>query len=101
MKKDLATAITTAIIGFVIAFFVTRLFIPEVADVSYKAINSTITSTVTDPDPEVFNYKAINPTVEVHVGDCDELDEYGECKETETVDDGGGGQNYNPERANE
>ena len=32
-----------------------------------------------EANPELFNYKALNPTVEVYVGDCDEVNQYGEC----------------------
>ncbi len=79
MKTDLATAIGVAIVGALIAFFVTNIFFGDIPDFSYKTVNSEIGSDLEDPDPEIFNYKAINPTVEVYVGNCTELDSRGQC----------------------
>ncbi len=84
MKNDIALAVGASIIGAVIAYFVTNLFIGPIADFSYKTINEDVGSDVIEPSPEIFNYKAINPTVEVYVGDCDERDEFGECIEART-----------------
>lgn len=81
MKTDLATSIVAAVIGILVAFFVTNLFLPSIEDVTYKTINGSINTNLAEPDPEVFNYRALNPTVEVYVGDCDEYNEYGECIE--------------------
>ena len=83
MKTDLVTAIGAAIIGVLIAFFVTNLFLPSIEDVTYKTIEGAIDINLAEPDPEVFNYRALNPTVEVYVGDCDEYDDYGECIDVE------------------
>ncbi|MBR3138531.1 hypothetical protein IKG38_00730 [Candidatus Saccharibacteria bacterium] len=79
MKKDLTTAIGTALIGAIAAFFICNLFLGEIQPVEFKTVNSNITTNLTDPNPELFNYKALNPTVEVYVGDCDEVNQYGEC----------------------
>lgn len=81
MKNDLATSIGTAIIGAVIAYFVTNFFIAPIEGVSFKTISSETSIDLSEPDPEVFNYKSLNPTVEVYVGDCEEYDENGECLE--------------------
>ena len=77
MKTDLATSIIAAIA----AYFVTNLFMGPIEDVSYKTIDSTVNTNLSDPDPEVFNYRALNPTVEVYVGECEEYNTYGECIE--------------------
>ena len=84
MKNDLATSIFVAIAGVLIAYFVCNMFIGEIESVSFKTINSTISSSVGEPDPEVFNSTAINPTVEVYVGDCKNYDYYGNCLDEET-----------------
>ena len=81
MKTDLATSIIAAIAGVLIAYFVTNLFMGPIEDVSYKTIDSTVNTNLSDPDPEVFNYRALNPTVEVYVGECEEYNTYGECIE--------------------
>lgn len=83
MKNDLATSIVTAIIGILISYFVCNMFIGEMDGVSFKILNSNITSNVEEPDPEVFNSKALNPTVEVYVGDCKNYDFYGNCIDEE------------------
>lgn len=79
MKNDLATSVAIAIVGVLIAYFVTNMFMGEMEEVSFKVLNSTLNATVSDPDPEVFNSKSLNPTVEVYVGDCDNYDFYGNC----------------------
>ena len=70
MKTDLATSIIAAIAGVLIAYFVTNLFMGPIEDVSYKTIDSTVNTNLSDPDPEVFNYRALNPTVEVYGNQC-------------------------------
>ena len=84
MKRDLFTSVIAAVAGVLIAFFVCNIFLKPIEDVTYKTVNGTVTSTVAEPNPEVFNYKALNPTVEVYVGECDMYDAAGECVETET-----------------
>lgn len=79
MKTDLATAIIAAVIGTLVAFFITDQFLGPISDVTFKTIDSSIDTELIEPDPEVFNYRALNPTVEVYVGDCDEYNEFGEC----------------------
>lgn len=79
MQKDLVTSIGTALVVAVIAFFVCNLFLGPIEDVSFKTIDSKVSTEIADPDPEVFNYNALNPTVEVYVGDCQQYNDYGEC----------------------
>lgn len=82
-QKDLATAIVVAVIGVVMAYFVTGLFVKNDnnASESVKTVDTSVSADVDEPNPEVFNYKALNPTVEVYVGNCDEN---GNCDETVT-----------------
>ncbi|MBQ3297111.1 hypothetical protein IJH01_03265 [Candidatus Saccharibacteria bacterium] len=87
MKTELATAIGSAIVGILIAFFITNIFIGEIEEVTVKTVDSTISTELADPNPEIFNYKALNPTVEVYVGDCAEYDASGECIEQVTEED--------------
>lgn len=84
MKTDLATSITAAIIGVIAAYFICNLFVGSIEDVTIKTVDSSINTTIAEPDPEVFNYKSLNPTVEVYVGDCTE-DSYGECVEEQNT----------------
>ena len=81
MKNDLATAIIAAISGMLLAYFISNMVISKFAKSTYevKSADSSITAEVPNPDPEVFNYKSLNPTVEVFVGDCTEVNMYGEC----------------------
>lgn len=84
MKFDLFTSAIVAIIGVVIAFIVTNIFLPEIEGVSFKILSATPSTTLTQPNDEVFNYRAINPTVEVYVGQCEEYNASGECVSTIT-----------------
>ena len=82
MKTDLASSIGIAIAGVLIAYFVCNLFIGPIEDVNIKTVDSSLSTDIADPNPEVFNYRAINPTVEVYVGDdenCAQFDDNGEC----------------------
>ena len=82
MKTDLASSIGIAIVGVLIAYFVCNLFVGPIDDVSIKTVDSSFSTDIIEPNPEVFNYRAVNPTVEVYVGDdenCTEFDDNGEC----------------------
>lgn len=80
MKKDLFTYIAVFIVGTLMAYFACGLlFSSESESVTIKTVGADITSSVADPDPEVFNYRAINPTVEVYVGECSVYDSFGNC----------------------
>ena len=79
MKTDLATAIGAAIAGLLIAYFATNFFIGPIESVSFKTVDSSTDTSITEPDPEIFNYRALNPTVEVFVGSCNNYDQNGNC----------------------
>ncbi len=86
MNKDLITAIGTAVIGVIIAYFVTNLIVKPADPITVKTIDSSVSASIDDPSPEIFNYLSLNPTVEVYVGDCTETNEYGECVKNGTVE---------------
>lgn len=79
MKNDLATAIVAAIAGVTISYFICNMFIGPSGDYSFTTVDSSVSSDLASPDQELFNYKALNPTVEVYVGNCTEVNMYGEC----------------------
>lgn len=80
MKTDLFTSIGVAIVGIVIAFFITNLLISNIdaiEAVTVPTINTANTAspvtdynfaTLDEPDDEIFNFYALNPTVEAYVG---------------------------------
>ena len=84
IKTDLATSIVAAIVGVLLSYFICNLLVSPIEDVSFKTIDSSVSTELTDPNPEVFNYKALNPTVEVYVGDCAEYNDNKECVEEVT-----------------
>lgn len=86
MKSDIFTASVAAIIGALIAFFVTNLFLGPIESVTYKTVNDSAGSDLVEPDPEIFNYNALDPTVEVYVGNCEEYNQNGECIENKQSD---------------
>lgn len=67
-KTDIAMIILIAVTSVLIAFFVTRgiLGSSSTQEVKVKTIES-ISSTVQDPDPAIFNSNALNPAVEVQI----------------------------------
>ena len=79
MKADLATTIIAAVIGVVGGYFLVSLILPKTEPVSFKTVNSNMSYSLAEPDPEIFNYRALNPTVEVYVGDCQTYNANGEC----------------------
>ena len=80
MKADLATSIAAAIAGVVISFLICNLlFAGAIEEKTVKTVDGNVSVDLADPDAEVFNYKALNPTVEVYVGNCTEVNMYGEC----------------------
>lgn len=81
MKNDFLTTIVIAIVGAVGGFVVTNMLMAPIEKVTVKTVESSVSSDLAEPDPEVFNYKALNPTVEVYVGNCDEGAESADCKE--------------------
>ena len=68
VQKELLTALITGIIGFVAAFFITNLFVGDTGKVTIPTTDSSVSTELSDPDPEIFNFKSLNPTVEVYVG---------------------------------
>ncbi len=84
MKKDLATAIGTALIGAIAAFFICNLFLGPIEEVEFKTVDSSVSADLLTPSPEVFNYRSLNPTVEVYVGNCQDVNQYGECIDNNT-----------------
>ena len=79
MKKDFATAVITAIIGVILAYFIVGgVFLKDPAPVVIKTLSTAVDNTVSEPNPEIFNYRAVNPTVEVYI-DCTNYDINGSC----------------------
>lgn len=105
MKRDLATTIIAAIAGVMVAYFITNLFIPEIANFSVKNLSGNTNYTLAQPSDDIFNYRAVNPTVEVYVGQCAEYNEEGICiddgisggQEEENIDEGNSENNENEE----
>ena len=82
MKTDLATAIIAAIVGVIVSYLVVDGFLlKNPADVVVKSVEN-VSSSVEEPNPEVFNYRAVNPTVETYI-DCTNYDLSGNCLEKE------------------
>lgn len=95
MKTDLASSIGIGIAGVLIAYFVCNLFVGPIDDVTIKTVDSSFSTDIAEPNPEIFNYRAINPTVEVYVGDdddCVEFDDNGECIDSRASNPNQGGQ---------
>ncbi len=85
MKKDDIFAVAVVgTIGAVAAFFAVNSLL---GDLSSKSVTfnlpTTITTSLAEPDPEIFNLEAINPTVEVYVGNCRDDDHNGILNEAE------------------
>lgn len=78
-QSDIFTLILVAGIGTLAAFFACRAILgdPNAASTKFKTVNRVISSSLVQPDPEVFNSTAINPTIEVYVGDCEDIDQNG------------------------
>jgi len=69
--SSLATVVLIAIISTVAAAFVVNALLGDPNDESVTVnYMDVISSSVTQPDTEVFNNQAVNPTVEVYVGRC-------------------------------
>lgn len=80
MKSDLFTSITVFVVGAVVAFITCNMILPGIEDFEIKTIDIDSSTSLSDPNAEVFNYRAINPTVEVYVGEgCESYDENGNC----------------------
>lgn len=81
MKADLATAVISAIVGVLLAYFLTSgLILQDPKPVTIKTLNNSVSTNLDEPSVEVFNYRALNPTVEVYI-DCSNYDADGSCVE--------------------
>lgn len=79
MKVDLTTAIVSALIGVIVAYFITgSLILKEPKPVEIKSLGNSVGTNLDEPSPEIFNYRALNPTVEVYI-DCSNYDANGSC----------------------
>ena len=78
-QSDIFTLVLVAGIGTLSAFFICNAIMgdPDLAKTEFKTLNKTISNTLANPDPEIFNGLAINPTIEVYVGDCEDIDQNG------------------------
>lgn len=79
MKVDITTTIVATIIGLIVAYLLTtNVILKNPTPVVVKALNESIPTDLSEPNPEVFNYRALNPTVEVYI-DCTNYDASGSC----------------------
>lgn len=85
-QSDVFSIIIIATVGTLAAYFAVNSFLgdPNMQSVRFKTIES-ISSSLADPDPELFNSSAINPTVEVYVGDCEDVDRNGILSKEELI----------------
>lgn len=67
-KTDIAMVILIATVSILGAFFITKGVMGDQAteEVKVKTIQE-MSTTVKEPDPEIFNEEAINPAVEVQI----------------------------------
>ncbi len=81
MKTDLASSIGLAIVGVIVSYLICNILVNTWTTDSYKVttIETTVSSDIADPDPNIFNYRSLNPTVEVYVGNCKEFGADGQC----------------------
>ena len=83
-QSDIFTIIIVATVGTVVAAILCNMILgdPNSKSVTFKNI-AVVESSLTEPDPEVFNIEAINPTVEVYVGNCVDQDQDGKLSDEE------------------
>jgi hypothetical protein len=68
-KTDIAMIVLIASVSILVAFFVTKAIFGNASSANQKVQTiDRIDSSITDPDPAIFNKDAINPAVEVQVG---------------------------------
>ena len=67
-KSDIASLVSIALIGVIVAFFVAKAIFPNAysGSTKVKTINS-INSQVEAPRDDIFNKNAINPSVKVQI----------------------------------
>lgn len=85
-QSDIITVVLVAGIAIFAAFIATNSLLgnPDEASVSFKTIEP-ISSTVAEPNSEVFNRAALNPTVEVSISGCVDKDDNGILDEEELM----------------
>lgn len=85
-QSDVFSIIIIATVGTLAAYFAVNSILgdPNLRSVQIKTLED-ISSSLTAPDPELFNANAINPTVEVYVGDCEDIDGNGILSHEELV----------------
>lgn len=88
MKTDLASSIGIAVVGVIVAYFISNILVGSftTGDYTVKTIETEVKADIATPDPSVFNYRALNPTVEVYVGSCKEYDANGQCIDNDEED---------------
>lgn len=88
MKTDLASSIGIAVVGVIVAYFISNILVGSftTGDYTVKTIETEVKADIATPDPSVFNYRALNPTVEVYVGSCKEYDDNGQCIDNDEED---------------
>ena len=91
MKFDLLSSVGVAIVGAIIGFIAINAIVPSLQDYPIKTIDPSTDggynyADYSEPNDEVFNYDALNPTVEVYIGECEEYDANGACKQVTTTD---------------
>ena len=82
LQSNLLLAIVIGVVGAVAAFLACNAIMGPIEKVTFNTVDSTVTTTLAEPNPEVFNYMSLNPTVEVYVGECKNRDESGKCLDT-------------------
>ena len=88
-QSDIFTIIIVASVGTLAAYFGVNALLgdPNTKWVTFSTIGD-VTSTVLDPDSELFNPDSVNPTVEVYVGDCEDIDQNGILSKDELINCG-------------
>jgi len=67
-KSDLAMIILIAAVSVMVAFFGTSAILGDAASEEQKVKTiEEISTTIEEPNPDVFNSNAINPAVEVQI----------------------------------
>lgn len=77
-QSEIFTIVMVAAVGMLISFVTLKSLLgdPDLKVVSIGTVKP-VSSTLGEPDPEIFNEDAINPTIEVYVGACQDVDRNG------------------------
>ena len=86
-RSDVITVTLISGIAIFASFILVNSFFgnPDEAIVSFKNIKS-VSSDISEPNPEVFNRNALNPTVEVSISGCEDANGNGILEEDELID---------------